>query len=54
MRHCGTSPSWTFGDYIYSLREPIEKNGEVFGNPIFQITCNGLEFKRDQGFLQSW
>ena len=32
MRHCGNVPSWVFGDYIYSLREPVEKDGEVFGN----------------------
>ena len=50
MRHCGNVPSWTFGDYIYSLREPIEKNGEVFWKPHISITCNGLEFKEIKGF----
>ena len=50
MRHCGNVPSWVFGDYIYSLREPVEKDGEVFWKPHVTATCNGLEFKEIKGF----
>jgi len=50
MRHCGNIPSWEFGDYIYSLREPVQKNGETFWKPHLTFICNGLRFRELKGF----
>ncbi|MBT6957741.1 MAG: hypothetical protein HN996_04895 [Opitutae bacterium] len=50
MRHCGNVPGWCFGDFIYSLREPVDKKGKTFWKPHMTIVCNGLRFRELKGF----